>query len=29
MDTMVSIPALFAAAIFAAAEDHLATATLF
>jgi len=26
---MVSIPALFAAAIFAAADEHFATATLF
>jgi hypothetical protein len=26
---MVSIPALFAAAIFAATDEHLATATLF
>jgi hypothetical protein len=29
VDFMVSIPALFAAAIFAAADEHLATATLF
>src|SRR5258708_40189523 len=29
VDVMVSIPALFAAAIFAAADDHFATATLF